>query len=187
MKPSSTLLIAVLALPLAGCEWFSTMSDPASIEPHERQPLLAAEHAVPLGGLPEFDLTNADERLSNPQPSSPLSLETGRAYYETFCAVCHGRVGLGDGIMTRAPEGSSSQSPMFPAIPAIATEKVAGYTDPYIFALISKGRGLMPDYGRIPAMARWDIVNYVRTLPPGAGATGPPVEGGADTTGGGAR
>jgi hypothetical protein len=75
----------------------------------------------------------------------------------------------------------------FPAIPAIATEKVAGYTDPYVFALISKGRGLMPDYGRIPATARWDIVNYVRTLPPGAGATGPPVEGGADTTGGGAR
>ena len=49
----------------------------------------------------------------------------------------------------------------------IATERVAGYTDPYVFALISKGRGLMPEYSRIPPVARWDIVNYLRTLPLG--------------------
>lgn len=178
MRRSNALLVVFLALLLAGCEWFSTMSDPPSIEPHERQPLLAAEHAVPLNGLPEYDLTNADQRLSNTQPSSPASLETGRAYYDTFCAVCHGRTGRGDGPLTKR----------FPAIPAIATEQVAGYTDPYVFALISKGRGLMPEYSRIPATARWDIVNYARTLPPGAGVTGAPATTvGADTTGGGAR
>ena len=161
MSPCRALLMA-LALPLAACEWFSTMSDPPSIEPHERAPLLAADHSVPLDGLPDFDLTNADERVSNPQPSSPASLEMGRAYYETFCSVCHGVGGRGDGPLTRR----------FPAIPAIATAQVAGYTDPYVFALISKGRGLMPEYSRIPVSARWDIVNYVRTLSPGAGATG---------------
>jgi hypothetical protein len=76
----------------------------------------------------------------------------------------------------------------FPAIPAIATAKVAGYTDPYIFALISKGRGLMPEYSRISPTARWDIVNYLRTLPPGAGATGAPAATiGADTAAGGAQ
>jgi len=163
MSPSRTLLLA-LVLPLAACEWFSTMSDPPSIEPHERAPLLAAEHSVPLGGLPDFDLTNADARVSNPRPSSPASLEMGRAYYDTFCAVCHGPAGRGDGPLTRR----------FPAIPAIATAKVAGYTDSYVFALISKGRGLMPEYSRVPVSARWDVVNYVRTLSPGAGATGAP-------------
>jgi mono/diheme cytochrome c family protein len=178
MRPCNALLIAVLALSLAGCEWFSTMSDPPSIEPHERAPLLPAPNAVPLDGLPAFDLTNADDRLANSQPSSPASLETGRAYYDTFCAVCHGRTGRGDGPLTKS----------FPAIPAIATAKVAGYTDPYIFALISKGRGLMPEYSRIPPTARWDIVNYLRTLPPGAGATGAPAATiGADTAAGGAQ
>ncbi|HJR54768.1 MAG TPA: cytochrome c [Gemmatimonadota bacterium] len=162
MRRSRGILIALIALPLAACEWFSTMSDPPSIEPHERAPLLAAEHTVPLDGLPDFDLTNADERVSNPQPSSPASLEMGRAYYDTFCAVCHGATGLGNGPLSKR----------FPAIPAIATGQVAGYTDPYVFALISKGRGLMPEYSRIPVSARWDIVNYVRTLSPGAGATG---------------
>lgn len=167
MRPSSGLLIVALVVAPAGCDWFSTMSDPASIEPHERMPLLAAEHTVPLNGLPEFDLTNVDERVSNTQPSSPASLERGRAWFDTYCAVCHGRSGQGDGSLTR----------VFPAIPAIATGKVAGYTDPYVFGVISKGRGLMPDYGRIPVRARWDIVNYLRTLAPGAGATGAAVAG----------
>ncbi len=172
MRRSRGVLLALIALPLAACEWFSTMSDPPSIEPHERAPLLAAEHSVPLDGLPDFDLTNADGRVSNPQPSSPASLETGRAYFDTFCAVCHGAAGRGDGPLTKR----------FPAIPAIATAQVAGYTDPYVFALISKGRGLMPEDSRIPVSARWDIVNYVRTLSPGAGATG---ASGAGTTGDG--
>lgn len=161
MSRSRALLLG-LAIPLAACEWFSTMSDPPSIDAHERAPLLPAAHSVPLGGTPDFDLTNADGRVSNPRPSSPASLEMGRAYYDTFCAVCHGDAGRGDGPLTRR----------FPAIPAIATAQVAGYTDPYVFALISKGRGLMPEYSRIPVSARWDIVNYVRTLSPGAGATG---------------
>lgn len=175
MSQRRALLLALLALPLSGCDLFRTMSDPASIEPHERAPLLPAEHSVPLDGLPDYDLTNADDRVSNPRPSSPASLETGRAYYDTFCSVCHGSTGRGDGPLTKR----------FPAIPAVATAQVAGYTDPYVFALISKGRGLMPEYSRIPVFARWDIVNYVRTLSPGAGATGAP---GAGTTGeGGAR
>ena len=59
MKPHSLLVAPVLVLALASCEWFSTMSDPASIEPHERMPLLPPVGSIPLQGLPDFDLTNA--------------------------------------------------------------------------------------------------------------------------------
>lgn len=178
MRRFSALLVAMLAVPLAGCEWFSTMSDPPSIEPHERAPRLPPENAVALDGLPDFDLTNTDARVGNVRPSSPGSLESGRAYYDTFCAVCHGSTGRGDGPLTRR----------FPAIPAVATPQVAGYTDAYVFALITVGRGLMPEYSRIPPIARWDIVNYLRTLPPGAGATGTPGPATApDTSGGGGQ
>jgi mono/diheme cytochrome c family protein len=169
----SSALVALLILPLAGCEWFSTMSDPPSIEPHEREPLLTPANSVPLNGPPTFDLTNADERVSNTRPSSPASLESGRAWYDTYCAICHGRTGRGDGPLTRR----------FPAVPAIATERVAGYTDPYVFALIAKGRGLMPEYSRIPPAARWDIVNYLRTLPIGPPSTSTPTPP-ADSVGG---
>ena len=79
MKPRSLLVAPVLVLALASCEWFSTMSDPASIEPHERMPLLPPVGSVPLQGLPDFDLTNADERVSNPRPSAPASLDMAKA------------------------------------------------------------------------------------------------------------
>jgi mono/diheme cytochrome c family protein len=173
MRWIDAALAVALVVALAGCDWFSTMSDPASIEPHERMPLLAAEHAVPLGGVPEFDLTNVDARVSNPQPSSPASLERGRAYFDTFCAICHGRTGQGDGRLTRpSAEPSAESVPLFPAIPSLATERVAGYTDAYVFGVISKGRGLMPEYSRVPVLARWDIVNYLRTMAPAPAATG---------------
>jgi mono/diheme cytochrome c family protein len=39
-----------------------------------------------------------------------------------------------------------------------------GYTDGYIFALITNGRGNMPSYNRIQADERWDLINYLRAL-----------------------
>lgn len=166
MRRRAALVAATL---MAGCEWFSTMADPASIQPHETEPRLPPEHAVALGGLPEFDIVTAEQTLTNPQPPDSASLAIGEAYFRNFCQVCHGEGGMGTGPLATK----------FPAIPAINTARVAGYSDAYVFALISKGRGLMPDYGRIPAAARWDVVNYVRTLGPrAAGAPG----GGADTT-----
>jgi mono/diheme cytochrome c family protein len=174
------LLLSVLAA--AGCEWFSTMADPPSVQSHEFEPLRAPDHAVPIGGLPEFDLVTAEGVLTNPRAANAASVASGGAYYRDFCYVCHGPNGRGAGPVSR----------VFPAIPAINTPRVAGHSDVYLFALISKGRGLMPDYGRIPVAARWDLVNYLRTLPAG-GATpatapspGTTVPGGADTTAPGA-
>lgn len=165
------LLPAALVL-LGGCEWFSTMSDPAAIQPHEREPWPPPERSVPLDGLPEFDLSNVDEVLTtNPRPADSTSIAIGEAYYDAFCTVCHGRTGLGNGPI----------SDKFPAIPSIVTPSVAGRTDAYLFALITQGRGLMPEYSRIPKSARWDVVNYVRDLGERVGAEGAPV----DTTAGG--
>ena len=170
----SRRLLAVAALATVGCEWFSTMADTASIQPHEAEPIPAPEHAVPIGGLAEYDLATADQVLSNPRPGDGASVASGAEYYRVYCYVCHGPDGRGAGPISR----------VFPAIPPINTARVAGYTDPYVFALISKGRGLMPEYGRIPRQARWDLVNYLRTLP--AGATTAPATAAPAGTGGAA-
>ncbi len=165
------LLGAGLLVPaLAGCEWFSTMADGPGISPHEREPLLAPAHAVPLDGLPEFDITNVDQVVVNLATGGPTaamdsaSVARGAATYADFCNVCHGPGGGGTGPIAQ----------VFPAIPAINTPRVAGYSDGYIFALVSKGRGLMPDYGRIPPALRWNVVAYVRTLPGGTGGAAAP-------------
>jgi mono/diheme cytochrome c family protein len=49
---------------------------------------------------------------------------------------------------------------------------VAAYSDPYIYAMIRVGRGVMPEYGsRITHFDRWHVVNYVRRLQTQAGNT----------------
>lgn len=185
-------LVAATLVAASGCEWFSTMSDPPGIEPHEREPWAPAEGAVPLDGDPGYTLADVDQvGLENPRAPDSASVAVGEAYFQAFCAVCHGEQGLGNGPI----------SDRFPAIPSIVTASVAGRSDAYVYGLVTQGRGLMPEYSRIPRTARWDIVNFVRALPArvgsadttavgtaGAAAAPAATAGGrADTTGGGDR
>lgn len=158
-------LIAVIACVLAGggCEWFSTMSRTDAIQPHETAPLPPPEHAVPLDGHPEFDLTTVESLVSNPMAADAASLERGRAWFQNYCVVCHGADGLGKGPI----------ADRFPAIPPVAG--AVRFSDAYLFGLITQGRGLMPGYARIPAAARWDVVNYLRSMDFGAGGSTTPA------------
>ena len=153
------LLLVVAAL--AGCDWFSTMSRTPSIQPHEVSPLLPPDRSVALDGMPEFDLATADD-LVNPVPASVASTANGEAAFRDFCVVCHGEGGRGGGPL----------EDQYPAIPTLTTGRLADFSDGYLFALITQGRGLMPAYGRIRQRTRWDIVNYLRTLPVEAAPAG---------------
>lgn len=153
------LLFAVAAL--AGCDWFSTMSRTPAIQPHEVLPLQPPDRSVALDGMPRFDLATADD-LTNPVPADVASTANGEATFGDFCLVCHGEGGRGGGPM----EGQ------YPAIPTLTTGRLNDFSDGYLFALITQGRGLMPGYGRIRRRARWDLVNYLRTLPVEAAPAG---------------
>ena len=47
----------------------------------------------------------------------------------------------------------------------LTTGRLDDFSDGYLFALITQGRGLMPGYARIDRATRWDLVNYLRSLP----------------------
>ena len=88
----------------------------------------------------------------------------GDTLYQTFCAVCHGTTGAGDG-----PVGPRV------AAPPITSARAAGYSDGYLYSIIRYGRGVMPRYGdKIYApLDRWAVVNHVRLL---QGQTTAPTE-----------
>ncbi len=165
-----TLVAAGLAL-LAACNpddvvhrvgWFATMRHQRSIKPYAR-PLPPVAGTVPVTGVePAVDLKTAD-RLENPRTRTAESINRGRFLYETYCLVCHGEKGKGDG-----PISSLSGGP-FPAVRSLVTDTVSRRTDGYFYAVtvnaLAMGRGLMPIYGdKVRGTERWDLVNYIRTL-----------------------
>ncbi len=80
------------------------------------------------------------------------ALAQGRALYETFCLVCHGEQGRGDGPLV----------PRIPNPPAYTSERVRAMAPGQIFHVISRGSGRMPSYAaQIPYEQRWLIVLYV--------------------------
>jgi mono/diheme cytochrome c family protein len=106
----------------------------------------------------------AIQGLVNPtNPTDPESLARGEQLYMRWCVVCHGPTGVGANAYIAA---------YHPVLPAynLSGAQVAAYSDPYIYAMIRVGRGLMPEYGsRVAHFDRWHIVNYVRQLQRQAG------------------
>jgi mono/diheme cytochrome c family protein len=106
------------------------------------------------------DAERAGRELVNPLASTPETLARGARVYQTFCRVCHGDVGLGDGPI----------SAKFPTPPSYASDRLLGMRDGQIFHTITFGTALMPSYAsQIAPDDRWRAVLYVRRLQSEAG------------------
>lgn len=151
--PENSVAFAAGNWPSADGEWNLGQPEGVSIPPFGQGDL-----GVPGVGGPVI------QGLENPtDPTSAASLERGEEIYLRFCVVCHGADGVG---------ANAYIIDYHPALIAynISAEQVAGYSDPYIYAMIRVGRGLMPSYGaRITHFDRWHVVNYVRQLQANAG------------------
>jgi len=101
------------------------------------------------------DALRAGRELRNPLTATPEAVAKGRAVYETFCLVCHGERGHGDGPLV----------PKIPNPPAYSSARVRAMAPGQIFHVISRGSGRMPSYAaQIPYEQRWLVVLYVSAL-----------------------
>lgn len=93
---------------------------------------------------------------SLPVPLSKDLLERGRDRYQIFCTPCHGRVGTGEGAVTKR----GLRPP-----PSYHIQRLREVPLGYFFDVMTNGFGVMPDYaGQVPAADRWAIAAYIRTL-----------------------
>lgn len=172
-----------------------SMRDQRSFDPYENT-LPPPEHSVPFAAgnltagpyefnigqpepgaiIPDFTAIEVAQNapvvanLPNPVPLDARSLARGQVMYERVCAVCHGDSGIG------AQAYIVDKHPMLPAF-NLSGDRVAAFSDGYIYGMIRVGRGLMPPYGhQVSHFDRWHIVNYVRELQRQAGTF--PVDGG---------
>jgi mono/diheme cytochrome c family protein len=108
--------------------------------------------------------------LAPPDATSPLTvtaetIDRGQEQFETYCAVCHGRLGNGDGMIVRRG---------FTRPPSFHVDRLKQAPDAHFYNVVTQGYGAMFGYGdRVAPERRWEIVAYVRALqaaPQAAGA-----------------
>jgi len=182
MSDRRALLVAALALSAAGCTtldraigkvpWFTTMRDQISVRPFEPVPgdtakapyFLPPEGSVPVTGREDsLDLFTPEglrvvDAMANPIPVNDrdYAVARGRRIFDTYCMVCHGTEGKGNGPVA----GKMGY------VPDLTQDMTVQRSDGYIYAIIRHGRGVMPHYGdRIRDVTdRWRVVTYVRHL-----------------------
>lgn len=171
MSDRRALLAAVLLLAAAGCTrfdravgrvpWFSTMRDQVAIRPFEAPRLTPPDGSVPLWPVEDsLDIYGeglaAVDRLVNPVAPTPETMTRARRLFETYCAVCHGPSGQGNGTVAGR----------IGYVPDLTADMTKQRSDGYLYAIVRHGRGVMPRYGdriRDPN-DRWAVVRYVRQL-----------------------
>ena len=169
---------AAALLLLAACDpdyvvhhvgWFATMRHQRSVKPYSQPARPPVPGTVPVTGAePDSIPVAVADRLTNTRTRTAESLNRGKWVYETYCLVCHGEAGKGNGPISATAGGP------FPGIRDLTDAVARGRTDGYLFGVVTyaqaMGRGLMPRYGdKIHGAYRWDVVNYVRQLQQQAG------------------
>lgn len=138
--------------------------------PDSSTSLKAPENSIPRGYKPyNYPNTNegyelAGQQLRNPLVLTEKTIKEGKKLYESFCAHCHGKKGLGKGSITNAIYG---------AVPSYADEtpnrrgdrSMSQLKEGHIYHTIMYGLNAMgPHSSLIREKDRWKIVAYVETL-----------------------
>ena len=121
------------------------------------------EGTVPRDFRP-YSYVSIDESKANlnPLPRSKDTLLSGKSLYNTYCIVCHGQYGEGDGNVVAMKDWPR---PLYPRPPSLQSDKVRDYKDGQIFHVITMGQNLMPSYAeKLNEEERWAVVHYVRAL-----------------------
>lgn len=166
MSARKITLAAVLLVGLTGCGShskpnFTFMPDMVYSPAYKAQEgamRMPVKGTVPRGFSPypyQFDPEAAGRELKNPLTPTESVLARGKIQFETYCLVCHGPQGEGDGPVVAK----------FVRPPTFHSDKVRTWTDGRIYHVITAGQGLMQPYAsQVAAEDRWAIIHYLRVL-----------------------
>ena len=84
------------------------------------------------------------------------AMARGQEGFDIYCAVCHGRLGNGMGMIPQRG---------FPRPPSYHVQRLIDAPDTHYYDVITNGFGAMYSYGdRVPPKLRWEIIAYIRAL-----------------------
>ena len=80
----------------------------------------------------------------------------GRQRFDIYCSPCHGRTGLGDGMVVQRG---------FRRPPSFHDQRLRDASIGHFFDVMTNGFGAMPDYAaQVRVQDRWAIAAYIRAL-----------------------
>lgn len=118
---------------------------------------------IPRGSMPlhygvsEDEMIRAGEELASPfAADSTAHVARGQAVYQTYCGVCHGPGGQGDGAVAKRG---------YPPPPSLLAEQALNRKDGQMFHIITYGYKNMPSYAaQVDRDDRWHVIAYIRQL-----------------------
>ena len=184
-------LAALAVLPplllLAGC-WEDQMADQSKAQPYEPSAAFAdgaADRPLPIGTVTRtggvvrpaadrvalFAVDLPDPQLDAagfPRGLTAADIAEGHAGFDTYCVMCHGKTGEGNGIVVRRG---------FPRPPSFYERRLRDAAPGHVVNVIAHGKGAMYPYAeRVDEPLRWKIAAYVRALQLGTDRVDPPRE-----------
>jgi mono/diheme cytochrome c family protein len=170
LRRSSTqvhLALAFACLTLAACR--QDMHDAPRYEPLEASTFFAngASERMPVANTVARGQLNEDRHLYEgvvdgkpaetfPMPVTAAVVSRGQERYNVFCAPCHGRTGVGNGMIVQRG---------FRQPPSFQDDRLRNAPVGYFFDVMTHGFGAMQDYSaQVPVADRWAIAAYIRAL-----------------------
>jgi mono/diheme cytochrome c family protein len=128
-----------------------------TMQPPVEGTLARGEHAFRYART-DADRRRAGSELTNPLPPTPENMGNGKRLFETYCVVCHGASGGGDGPVI----------PKYPNPPSFHSKQCLKLRDGEIFHTITLDRKKMPSHAaQLSWEERWQVVLYIRSLQKG--------------------
>lgn len=168
------LAVAALSASVAACR--QDMHDTPRYEPLEASTFFAngassrqlVANTVARGQLNEdrhlFEgVVDGKPADTFPMPVTPAVMARGQERFNVFCSPCHGRTGLGNGMVVQRG---------FRQPPSFHDARLRNAPVGYYFDVITHGFGAMQDYStQVPVADRWAIAAYIRALQASRAAT----------------
>jgi mono/diheme cytochrome c family protein len=168
------LLVVVSSVALGACR--QDMHDAPRYEPLEASAFFASggsarplvANTVPRGYLREDELLYTGKvsgQFANEFPMRVTAdvMARGQERFNVFCSPCHGRTGVGNGMIVQRG---------FRQPPSFNEQRLRDAPAGYFFDVMTNGFGAMQDYAaQVPVADRWAIAAYIRALQLSQGAT----------------
>ena len=148
--------------------WVRNMWTGPAVLPYEAAARPLPERTMAIDGHRLLNRREARLALTNPLEPTPEVLAEGAALYDTYCALCHGGAGAGDGQL----------ADRYRRMPDLTLPHVLNYPDGFVYSIIREGGRNMPRFAdALNIDERWALVHHLRTLDPdgaSARAASPP-------------